>query len=237
MKPKKILLGLAGVAIGLMAAVPSLVLAHCYAGQVCVPDPCNTHHGGTCSPEIQKSIDAMQIMQKQASSGAVQKIFTVVEIETLEVPANSSGNTKIVPVEIPTPGSSPGSISPFPQIPMTPTEFAKRALPIRNAQDLDILKQGVLDTSRELLDVAASEASDKAVAKKSGTTSGRMLVQHLNFTSATFIKLKQYSKIMEETRDMIGQGDISLIDAKWTEIEKLNRYTQSIIQQEGEPDK
>lgn len=237
MKLEKILFGATGAAISLMAFMPSPVLAHCYAGQVCVPDPCNAHHGGTCSPEIQKSIDAMQTMQKQASSGAVQKIFTVVEIETLEVPANSSDNTKIVPVEIPKPGSSPESILPFPQTPMTPTEFAKRALPIRNAQELNILKQGVLDSSRELLDVAASEASDKAVSKKSGTTSGRMLVQHLNFTSATFNKLQQYSKIMEETRDMIRQGDISLIDAKWTEIEKLNRYTQSIIQQEGVPDK
>lgn len=254
MNREKILFRISCIAIGLMAFMPSPALAHCYAGQVCVPDPCNTHHGGTCPPKVQQSIDAMHTMQEQASSGAVKEVFTVVEIESLDVPVDSSGQSKTVPdVEMPKPEMSKSASTPesrsLPQDspakkqssapPMTPAEFARQGLPVRNEQELNILKQGVLDSSRELLDVAASAANDNMVSKykKADAVSGRMSVQHLNFSSEALNKLRQYSKIMEETRGMIGQEKIYLSEEKWSEIEKLNRYTQSVIQQEGAPDK
>jgi hypothetical protein len=240
-KLEKILFGIASAVVGLAGVMPSQVLAHCYAGQVCTPDPCNTHHGGQCPPEVQRSLDAVQTMQKQAASGAAQKVFTVVEIETLKVPIDPSGQTKIVPqVEMPNPGSSSGTISTWPQnsptklpAPMTPAAFARQALPVRNAQDLDFLKQGVLDSSRELLDVAAS---DNTVSKTTATASGRILVQHLNISSEALNQLIQYNKIMGQTSGMIGQGKIPLSKQLWEELEQLTRYTQSIIQREKTSD-
>lgn len=237
MENNKILLSAAaGLALVLTAVQ---VQAHCIAGQDCIPDPCNTHHGGACPPEIEQSMEAMRAVRQQASE--IQKVFTVVEIETIEAPVDSAGRVEAVPkVELPPVNGSPAPARPNPStgtdqsqpVPMTPAEFARQALPVRSERDLDLVKQGVLDGSRELLDAAASE--DIASRLPSGE-SGRMKMQHLNFSSEALNQLRQYHDVMEKTRDMIGRGEMNISEDKWEEMEKLYRYTQSIIQRRGVP--
>lgn len=220
----------AGLAIILTAAQTQ---AHCMAGQECRPDPCNTHHGGTCSREIEQSMGAMQAVREQAAE--IQKVFTVVEIETIAAPVDPSGRVETVPkVELPVVNRSParpdpsadtGQSTPM----MTPAEFARQALPVRGERDLDLVKQGVLDGSRELLDAAASE--DIASRLPNGE-SGRMKMLDLNNSSEALKQLRQYNGVMEKTRD-IGREGITISNDMWGDMEKLNRYTQSIIQRQG----
>ena len=247
MKNRRIVFGAAGILGSLLVVTVAPVHAHCYAGQVCIPDPCNSHHGGTCPPTIQASLGATQSMEKLNSSGAVNEIFTVVEIESLNAPVNPSGETKILPAfEMPrssptSKASSPGQpAAPVPSdpSPMTPAVFAMQALPIRSDRDLDIVKQGVLSSSRELLDVVGSAASENEVGKTAGRPlSARMSSQRLKFSSEALRQLQQYDRIMTSTLGMIGQGEIPITENKWTEMEKLMRYTQSIIQVQGAPNK
>ena len=228
--------------MGVMSLMPVAMkaMAHCNAGQECIPDPCNTHHGEKCPPAVQESINALQSMQQQASAGVAQRVFTVIEIETINLPVDPSGTARIVPkIEMPIVSdqakapSSPSQLTPFPDgnpRPMTPTEFIKHGLPVSDAQGLNAVKQGVLDSSRELLDVSAS---DDVANKTPGAASGRMKALHLNFASETFKKLQQYDTVMKITLDKIGQGQMPLSKNQKTEMEKLYRYTQSVIQLEG----
>jgi hypothetical protein len=215
--------------LALSALLASPTSAHCYAGQHCTPDPLNLHHGGAgVPPEVKEVAGALRNIAGQASAGAVAGVFTVVEIETLEVPAGPAGRAAFVPkIELAKidPPKNAAAAAQLTAWPLSPAAFARQALAVQTPENIALVKQGVLDSSRTLLDVAAS---DKMVTASTATASARMLAHHLAVSSEALAQLRQYDAIIGKTRELKGSTRVTA--ALWTDMEKLSRYSQNILQ-------
>lgn len=221
---------------------PTVVSGHCNPGQECMPDPLNLHHGGLAkaTPEVRDFVGVMENMNQATTQESLREIILVPKIRAPVDPQTEL--PRLPKLDLPPGGISaetnlsPGAGQPLPTRrvvrkpagrPLTPAEFARQGLPIRSANDVDTVSRGVLDVSRALLNASAIERVAKEEAQVS---SGRLTSVNLDITNEALKKLRAYDRIMQETRDRARMGDLNLSQEVLTDLERVYRATQSIIQ-------